>query len=440
MPANTQSNLPVYSKLSSWVLLIPLLYFFSNGNFSFTTRATDAMAAQNAYLVQTAQGIRPLVIIYYVFMLVLIFIGYRVARRGLANNPLVIVPLIWAAMTAAWSASPVLSLRGAVELGMTTFFAIYLYEAFTTESLMELWMFTGAIAAVASLALVVVMPAYGITQIGGGGEWRGIASHKNALGLSATYLLTPVLFARVRPWFRIVYASPLIFLAVMSKSRGAWFVCGAVLIFAGWLYLFRRLRDKERFLLTLGTVVILVVSVSAVMMNFDPLMRGIGKDPSMTGRTDIYAAVLESIEKRPLQGYGYGAFWSGLNSESLVVAMSVHWMAIGYAENGILEAALQVGCIGVFLVFLMIGRGVRQGVRLTRTGFYNPRVGWFLTLLFLELISNIEAGAILTPSNLSWMMTIIACVGLADEARRVRAAQQVYLPQSAALESMPAQW
>jgi O-antigen ligase len=331
-------------------------------------------------------------------------------------------------------------MRGTIELAMSTFFAIYLYEAFTTESLMDLWIFAGTIAALSSLALIIFLPQYGITQISGLGEWRGITSHKNTMGVNMTYLLAPVLFARVRPWFRIVYSCVLIFLAVMSKSREAWFICLATLLFVSWLYLYRRLRDKERLLLLVGTAIILVSIVSVALINFDALMIGIGKDPSMTGRTDIYAATLESLKKRPLQGYGFEAFWTPLNRESMVVALTIHWMAIGYAENGVLETALQVGCIGIFLAFLMFAKGVKQGVRLIRSGLYSPRVGWFLTLLFIEVITNIEAGAVLTPSNLSWMMTIIACVGLADEARRVRATQQVYLQDAGALEPLPARW
>jgi exopolysaccharide production protein ExoQ len=433
-----QSSPPIYSKVSSWLLLLPLLFFFSNGSFSFTTRSTDAISAQNAHLSQTAEGIRPLVIVFYLFMLILFFVGHRVTWRGFSNNPLIIAALAWCALTATWSASPVLSLRASIELGMSTFFAIYLYEAFPTEKLMDLWIFVGTIAAVTCLAFVFFLPQYGVTQISGLGEWRGITNHKNAMGVNMTYMLTPVLFARVRPWFRVLYSCLVIFLAVMSKSREAWFVCIAALTFLAWMPLYRRFREKERLVLVAGTAIVLVAAVTLVLVNFDALMIGIGKDPTMTGRTDIYAATFDSLKKRPLLGYGFEAFWIPQNGESITVALTIHWMAIGYAENGILETALQVGCIGIFLAFLMVGKGVRQGIRLIRSGLYNPRVGWFLMLLFLELITNIEAGAVLTPSNLPWMMTIIACVGLADEARRVRAAQQIYLPEATGLEPMPA--
>lgn len=432
-----QSTFAVYNKLSTWLLLVPMLFFFSNGNFSFTTRTTDAMSAQNAYLTQTAQGIRPQVVLFYGFMLILCFIGYRVTLRGFAANPLVVIPMAWCALSTVWSASPALSMRGTIDLAMTAFFAVYIYEAFATEDLMKLWIFVGSVAAITSLAMIVFLPKYGITQITGYYEWRGITSHKNALGLGMAYLLTPVFFVPVRPWFRAVYSCVLIFLAIMSKSREAWFMVGAVLFFVVWFNLFRRFRDKERLLLVLLTSVLLLTVLSVVLINFDSLMIGIGKDPSMTGRTGIYAAVVDSIAKRPLAGYGYNAFWAPINRESLVVQMTVHWLSLGYAENGILEAALQVGCVGVFLAFLMVAHGFRQGIRLIRSGFYNPRVGWFICLLYLEVLTNIESGWILTPGNLSWIMTIIACVGLADEMSHVRAAQLALIPNANTLQPMP---
>jgi exopolysaccharide production protein ExoQ len=434
-----QPSEPIYNRVSTWLLLVPMLFFFANGNFSFTTRTTDAIAAQNAHLVNTSQGFRPEVILYFVFMVILVFVGYRVAWRGIVRNPLVIAPILWCGLSSLWSASPILSARGTVELAMSTFFAIYLYEAFETERLMRMWILVGTVAALTSLVLIALLPSYGITQISGLGEWRGIASHKNTMGVNMTYLIVPVLFARIRPWFRVLYSCVLIFLAVMSKSREAWFVCLATLVFVAWLSLFRRLRDKERVLVILVSVVLLVAVLSVVMMNFDSLMYGIGKNPSMTGRTEIYEATLDSLKKKPLLGYGFLAFWSPQNPEAMVVALTVHWMAIGYAENGMLETALGVGCIGVFLAFLMVARGGYQSIRLIRSGLYNPRVGWFLTLIFLELITNIEAGAVLTPANLPWMMTIIACVGLADEARSVRAARRLYRMEEASLLPIPAQ-
>jgi exopolysaccharide production protein ExoQ len=202
----------------------------------------------------------------------------------------------------------------------------------------------------------------------------------------------------------------------MSQSRGAWFDTAGVLMFVAWLKLSHRVKKQEFFLSVIVTVAIAVFLVALGVAYYEPFLRWIGKDPTMTGRTEIYAAVVQSILKHPALGYGFGAFWF-LNPESVTIGMKIGWTSIGYAENGILEMGLQLGIVGLVLIFFPVFRAMRQGIRLLQTRSYNPRIGWFLAILFLELITNIEAGWPLAATTLSWTLTIIAVVGLANEYR-----------------------
>jgi len=71
--------------------------------------------------------------------------------------------------------------------------------------------------------------------------------------------------------------------------------------------------------------------------------------------------------------------------------------------------------VGVGLALLLFGRAIRQASKLIRAGLYNPRIGWFCTIIFLELVTNIEGGIVMAPDNLNWTLTLIAFVGLAKE-------------------------
>ncbi len=62
----------------------------------------------------------------------------------------------------------------------------------------------------------------------------------------------------------------------------------------------------------------------------------IGKDPTLTGRTDIWGYVIPYIYQRPLLGWGYVAFWSTTNPAAMVIAEELHWFA-PQAHNGLLE-------------------------------------------------------------------------------------------------------
>ena len=89
-------------------------------------------------------------------------------------------------------------------------------------------------------------------------------------------------------------------------------------------------------LLMVGGVVPLVI---AGISYFKEIMYLVGKDPTLTGRTTIWRAVVVAAMKRPLLGYGYKAFWTGLQGESGNVLMSNGW-SFAQAHNGFLEVWL----------------------------------------------------------------------------------------------------
>jgi O-antigen ligase len=350
-------------------------------------------------------------------MAVLFIVGYQKIWRVAVNNKLLLLGPLFAALSSLWSESPVLTLRMSADLTITTLFAFYLSERFSAEHLMKLLMFVGTVGAIVSLFLVLFFPEYGLYHRGGGSEWQGIFSHKNALGTGMAFLLTPVFFSRQRPALKLGYGILLLFLIAMSQSRGAWFVTVGVCAFVGWLSVYRRLRGQESLLLTVATVAAALTMVVLGLLYLEPLMRFIGKDPTLTGRTEIYRAVLGPIFKHPYLGYGYKAFWFGANHESLLLNTNRNWVSIGYAENGFLELWLELGAAGLGLVLIMFGKVIRHSVRLIRHRYYTPSVGWFAVIIFLELITNIEAGQVMVPTTIEWLLTLIALVGLAKEVR-----------------------
>jgi exopolysaccharide production protein ExoQ len=408
---------PVYQQVLTWALLIPLLYLVVDGQFSIANPYNSALMTENGYLLRTAQGIRPQVVLYYLLMAVFIVSGYREIWRVILNNKVLLLAPLFAAFSATWSESPLMTFRASFELMMTTLFAFYLTERFSTDRLMKLLMFVGTVAGLLSVILAVFLPNYGIYHRGGGAEWQGICSHKNALGVSMAFLLTPVFYLAQRPILKLGYAALLLFLIGMCQSRGAWFVTLGVLLFTAWLSISRRLGNKQSLLWAVATGAAVIGMVFLALLYLEPLLKTIGKDPTLTGRTGIYLAVLDSIFKHPFLGYGFGAFWLGLNRESLIVALRIHWMTIGYAENGLLELWLELGAVGLLLVLFLFWRAIRQSVRLIRSRYYSPRVGWFSAILFLQLITNVEAGMVMTPVTINWTLTLIAFVGLAKEWR-----------------------
>jgi exopolysaccharide production protein ExoQ len=413
---------PVSQQILTWLLIWPILTMIAQQPVYFGGAARTAAAYQNGAAASGARGSHSSLYIYLLFLLVFVLAGNRQIWIKLKRNPLVPALLVLALISAFWSPTPMVTLQMCIEVGLCTLFACYLSARYTTERLMQLLVFMGVVSALLSIFFALALPAYGIFQGYAGGAWEGICGHKNALGVGMAFLLTPIFFitnvySRER---KLMYIALLLFLIYKSQSRGAWFDTAGMLLFVGCLSLIRRIRHRElTFVLFVMTTASLAVVGLAVY--FWPLLAThMGKSATMSGRTAIYAEVWRSIIKHPVLGYGFGGFWSPESLEARRIGLAIGWTNIGYAESGILEVALQIGSVGVGLLMAMIAAAVLQGVRLLRSSQYSPRVGWFLTVLFLAALTNIDAGQFMTSDKIDWVLILLSCMGLKEEALRVR--------------------
>lgn len=405
---------PVSQQVLTWLLFWPLLSLIARRAVYFDGPARSAVTLQVGSA--TGGGSHAALYVNLLFLFGFVLVGYREVWAVLKKNPLILAMLVLAVCSVLWTVSTTITVNSCIEVGLCTLFACYLSARLTAERLMSLLIFIGSIAAVLSILFALFLPAYGIAG-GANGEWLGICSQKNELGVSMAFLLTPVFFTSSYGRGRkLIYSALLLFLIYKSQSRGAWCDTAGMLLFVGWLSLIRRLRARELAPLLLIAATI-VAATLALGLHYWPLIAtSMGKDPSMTGRGPIYLEVWRSIIKRPVLGYGFGAFWYGGNPEVKRIGIAIHWTGIGYAESGILELALQIGFLGVGLVVVMIGKAAVRGIRLLRTPQYSPRVGWFVTVLFLAALTNIDAGWFMTVDTLDWVLILISCIALNQEA------------------------
>jgi exopolysaccharide production protein ExoQ len=410
---------PVWQQLITWALFWPLLCLIARQAPYFAGPARDAVFYKGQSL-SSGPDYHPYLYINMAIQAAFAIAAPRKIWAVLKYNPLILGCLGLIFLSALWSEAPGNALRMGIEVSLCTFFASYLFVRFSTEQLMRLMIFMGAASALTSIVFAFALPSYGIFAGYAGGAWKGICDHKNTLGISMAYLLTPMFFAaNYRRWQRLLYAALMLFLIAMSHSIGAWAYTAGVLFFVALLHVIRRLARHESLLaLILVTFIVAAVGVLA-FRSLDTIAPMFGKDGSMSGRTEIYRQVWQSIMKAPLLGYGYAGFWN-VNQEAHSIRVN-EWTNIGYAENGVLDLALQLGLLGAALVLFMLGRAAVQGVRLLLSPSYSPQIGWFVTILFLAALTNIDAGWLLVPDKLDWVLILIACVGLERETQRARA-------------------
>jgi O-antigen ligase len=347
-------------------------------------------------------------------------------RRNLLISGL----LLWTLMSCAWSRDVNSTLISGVRMSLDVALAFFLSKRYAMNDLLKLLLLVGSVAAVGSILLALVFPQYGLTgrEITYAlGAWEGIFGHKNICGRMMTLLLLPAFFVELEgrggKIFRFWYILVLLGIIAMTHSAGSWILCAACLAFIGAMYLLLKLKRIDALCLGLAFSGVMAAMIAGVVINFDALMWMIGKDPSMTGRTGIWSAVMTSILKHPYVGYGYFAFWMGLVGESANTTLKLHWPGMGYAESGILELWLELGAVALVLYALIFFGAVKNAFYSFRS-YRSKGTMWCMSILFYVAFTNLWAGNLLTPSNLECVLPFIAYVWLKTETRRIRSTQQ----------------
>lgn len=132
----------------------------------------------------------------------------------------------------------------------------------------------------------------------------------------------------------------------------------------------------------------------------------------MTQRTIIWAETVPSILKHPFLGYGYSAFWQGLNGASMQAVLVTGWME-GQAQDAYLDILLQLGLLGLIPVMALFLRAGVQAVSAMERRILNRVSLWAIVFLPVLLVGNIGESTILLPLGASWFYALLAFLILA---------------------------
>jgi len=404
--------------LEKWFAVLMLLYL-SSGLTGFLAGDTQ----QNVWRVED----NPLLLAVQIFMYAVTcgfaLLHWRKFASALGAGGWVLALALLALASTFWSSDPEFTFRRGLVVVATTVFGLYFGSRYSLAGQVRLlgWAFIALAGLCAACALL--FPQYGIDSQMHRGDWHGILGQKNLLGramLVGFLVLWPakgVLPGIVRGAGLLLCATVML----MSGSRSALVVFSALLLLG---VVYRILRARLTTLVPL-TIALLAAAAGVTWLavgNSSLLLVSLGREPTLTRRTEIWAAVWTAISSRFALGYGFAGFWTGLHGESARIAARLGFVA-RHAHNGFLDLWLELGIAGLLLFFAGYLRALADGVRLVRMS-PGRLATWPLQYLACLFIYNLAEGPILRQNNLYWALYAAVVVAAAQAARR---AQPAYL-------------
>ena len=417
---------PFWSRASTWGLLLPLLYFALDGVSPFVNGGT----AMRAVLTSSSGGVLmdrlSNVLIFGGCMIFVIRRHHAVSALSLQMKLVTSFPIL-ALLLSPVSQQATRTLSSGIVLLGGILLIFYIMSRYTLDEILELFLVLGTGTIAASILFAIALPQYGLDLMGGHSTaWKGIFSAKNYLGNMALFFLTVTVSYRARTNFwRSLRVSQILFcLMAIAFSRAAtsYLLTAVYIVYVLTLKMVRGLRKKDYFVVFILLFVAFAAVTVVIVLQPDFLFSLLGKDVTLTGRTEIWDAVMGSIAKQPLFGYGYQAFWLGFKGESYRIILTVTW-ALGQAQNGFLDVTLEMGVVGLMIVLLLFAFAFRDGVACLLRSHNEAQlraVEWYMAIVMLTTIYNLDESFLFEPRHLGSMMFVLACVGLKLERMRLQ--------------------
>ena len=213
----------------------------------------------------------------------------------------------------------------------------------------------------------------------------------------------------------VLLVPTLVVLLVVNRCVTAW-VLVTFLVLA--TYVSRRLiqrmgRGSTPVLAVLGLGGLGAAAIIGIV-DGNAVLAALGKDPTLSARTEIWAACWEQIRLAPLLGHGAFTFLDAASNSPVTrfVWAQFYDYQPPHPHNGFLDLVGQLGVAGCVVFAGLLVHGLRRGARAAVLGVGAAHTAT-LCLVFVLLFGATE------PTYLgSWLVVTIICVGIADARER----------------------
>ncbi len=283
------------------------------------------------------------------------------------GNKLIVCYFAYCLVSLAWSDEPAIGLRRWIkDMGNPIMALIILTERHPLQAIGVVLRRLALLMLPMSVVFVRYYPELGRTYHFGVPTFTGIGHQKNALGqmclVACIYFAWQVLQdraqfkawsfgRRLRLWLLVAMAADLLRLSDSQTSIASLLLAIALMALARVSFI---ARQPARLVGVLIGGMLAYFLLDSTLGLRDMALELMGRDPSLTSRTDLWAILLKLVDS-PMLGTGFMSFWAGDR-------MTAVWAMLGtpvlQAHSGYLEQYLNLGYVGVGFIVLLIAKGL----------------------------------------------------------------------------------
>ena len=244
-------------------------------------------------------------------------------------------------------------------------------------------------------------------------RYGGFAGNPNSLGATAVlgyWAALCLLLVQAKTLTARVFIALAVVLFVldifMSGSGTSLITLILITLVIFWLRILAIFKPRTRVSINASAAVLMMLLLILVVIFSTPadlylsVTESLGKDASLTGRTDLWAIARDAIGERPFLGWGF-------DSHTSVMSESIYAVPFNHYHNGYLDTLVEGGVVLLLLVMynlMRFARGFFVAFRKDATVF--PLIVPLVMLLFL----NLSEYSLIRPNSQIWSIYVGAFV------------------------------
>ncbi len=354
----------------------------------------------------------------------LLFLRHTMNKRVLAAAFPVIVFCAYQLATTLWSDYPNTTFMRAVSLTGKSVFAIYFVHRVGLNLGLALLAWALTLVLTAGWLLAVFEPEVAWQNYRGGVAMRGLFTHKTGFGVVGAVLFLTAIGLASTPNKAFLHIVGLIFAAVLAavslyfaKSVSANFLVGiglAVFVTARFAERAPTKRSRRRRLFAL----LIVVGLALVLpiAQFAVVAEVTGRDVSLSGRMEIWRAIILSDSVWTVFGHGYYAFWRLDPGGDLFEIVARQGFLATSPHNAFLLAWLDGGIIGLAIFVWLLAYALLRAARRTIARDFEY-TAICLALLCVTVVAGFVESNLFKGQQVGWLLLVFVTVGTAPAPR-----------------------